>query len=91
MPSVNEPVRTALGAALKAGVDTISLSQQLTFTLYKRLVLPLDGYLFWVKASILVPDPLPDVRKTFMKGVIRERGLNRKVKSNWFRLRSIAR
>ena len=65
MPSVNEPNRTALGAALKAGVDTLSLNQQLDFVLYKRLVLPLDGFVFWVKASIMVPDPLPDVRKTF--------------------------
>ncbi len=63
MPSINEPSRTALGAALKAGVDTLSLNQTITFTLYKRTVLPLDGWVYWVKASILVPDPAPNIRK----------------------------
>jgi hypothetical protein len=45
-----EPVnRTALGAALKAGVDALSLNQTIEFTLYRRYVLPLDGYVYWVK------------------------------------------
>lgn len=44
-----------LAASLQAGVDTISQNQTVTFTRYLRLVLPLDGFLFWVKASILAP------------------------------------
>jgi hypothetical protein len=54
MATVNEAetARTALGAALKAGLDTLDLNQTITFTLYQRVVLPLDGYVFWVNAAI---------------------------------------
>jgi hypothetical protein len=54
MATVNEAeaARTALGAALKAGLDTLDLNQTITFTLYQRVVLPLDGYVFWVKSTI---------------------------------------
>ena len=45
--------RTPLGADLKTGVDAISLNQEITFTRYVRLVLPLDGYVFWVKSDLL--------------------------------------
>lgn len=42
-----------LGAGLQAGVDTISSNQTIKFTKYHRLVLPLDGYVFWVRATLL--------------------------------------
>ena len=45
--------KTELGAGLAQGVETISLNQEVTFTLYVKLVLPLDGYVFWVNASLL--------------------------------------
>lgn len=45
--------RTPLGADLAAGVSSISYDQSVTFTLYKRLVLPLDGYVFFVRADII--------------------------------------
>src|SRR5208282_4567610 len=45
--------KTPLGADLAAGVDSISYNQTVTFTLYKRLVLPLDGYVFFVKADLI--------------------------------------
>jgi hypothetical protein len=54
MPSVNENLisqRTPIGADLKAGVDAISLNQAITFTLYARLILPIDGSRFWVRAD----------------------------------------
>jgi hypothetical protein len=54
MPSVSESLlsqRTPIGADLKAGVDAISLDQAITFTLYTRLVLPIDGSRFWVRAD----------------------------------------
>jgi hypothetical protein len=38
---------------LKAGVETISAHQTVTFTKYYRVILPMDGYLFWVNANIL--------------------------------------
>lgn len=42
-----------LGAGLAQGVETISGNEQVTFTLYVKLVLPLDGFVFWVNASLL--------------------------------------
>lgn len=50
--------KTPMGSDLAAGLDTLSLDQQITFTLYVRLVLPLDGYVFWVKAELLTPSAL---------------------------------
>jgi hypothetical protein len=51
----SEAARTAMGAALKAGLDTLDLDQSVTFTPYVRVVLPLDGYVFWVNASVASP------------------------------------
>ena len=45
--------RTPLGADLAAGVEAISLNQQVTFTQYRRVVLPVDGFVFWVKADLV--------------------------------------
>lgn len=60
MPTVTESLTapTQLGATLQTGVDTLSYNQSITFTKYKRLVLPLDGYVFWVRAAILSPSAL---------------------------------
>ena len=41
-----------MGSDLKAGLDTISLNQEITFTLYRKVVLPLDGFVYWVKAEV---------------------------------------
>lgn len=41
--------------ALDAGLDVIDLNQTVNFTLYKRVVLPADGFVFWVKADVLSP------------------------------------
>jgi len=49
-----------MAAALASGIDTISQDQTVTFTLYKRVALPLDGYIFWVNAS-LFSEPTPIV------------------------------
>lgn len=50
--------RTPLGSDLAAGVDAISINQEITFTKFVRLVLPLDGYVFWVKADMVGPSAL---------------------------------
>ena len=39
------------------GLEDISRSASVTFTKYVRKVLPLDGFVFWVKASIISDDP----------------------------------
>lgn len=43
--------RTPIGADLAEGVKALSLDQKITFTKYVRLVLPLDGYVFWVRGD----------------------------------------
>lgn len=60
MSTVDEAnfARGPMASDLKAGVDQLSENQTITFTLYKRLVLPLDGYVFWVKADMLGPSAL---------------------------------
>ncbi|EIX5362731.1 hypothetical protein MKO64_003621 [Salmonella enterica] len=65
MPSLNELQQTAkteLNATLTQGLDDLSRFQVVTFTKYIRKVLPLDGFVFWVKASVLssAPDSEPD-------------------------------
>lgn len=58
MASINDPTSTPLNAALEAGVDTLSLSQTITFTKYVKLVLPYDGFVFWVRADQVSPGAL---------------------------------
>jgi len=45
--------KTELGSALADGVKALSLNQKITFTLYARVILPIDGYAFWVRADLL--------------------------------------
>lgn len=50
--------KVELGAGLAQGVNTLSLTQTVTFTLYVKMVLPLDGYVFWVNAALLTDTAL---------------------------------
>lgn len=45
--------KTPLASDLAQGVRTLSLDQQVEFKLYVRVVLPIDGYVFWVNASLI--------------------------------------
>lgn len=59
MPSLSElqqTARTELNATLTQGLDDLSQYQVVTFTRYLRKVLPLDGFVFWVKAAVIEPD-----------------------------------
>lgn len=47
--------RTPLGADLAEGVKAISYNQEITFTRYVQLVLPLDGYVFWIRGDLVEP------------------------------------
>jgi hypothetical protein len=38
-----------LGAALASGVQTLSAYQQISFSLYRKYVFPLDGMVYWLK------------------------------------------
>jgi hypothetical protein len=55
MPTVEEagPDQSPMNAALKQGIGAISEQQTVTFTLYTRVSLPIDGSLFWVKSELL--------------------------------------
>ncbi len=50
-----------LAADIAKGVNTLSLDQTITFVRYVKLVLPLDGFVFWVKAELLSQSALFNV------------------------------
>lgn len=63
MPTMAE-ARTApgqLAGALKAGVDSISSTDSVQFAKYYRVVSPLDGTTWWVRASNLSPGAVANV------------------------------
>lgn len=51
------PGNTNMASALAAGLDTIDQKASVTFMLYVKQVLPLDGFVFWLLASQLVNPP----------------------------------
>ena len=55
MTSINEAAANGgiLKGTLGAGIDTLSQGFQLTFVKYVKVILPLDGFVFWVRASLL--------------------------------------
>jgi hypothetical protein len=50
--------KTELGGDLAEGIKSLSLNQKITFTLYVRAVLPLDGYVFWLRSDLLATPPI---------------------------------
>ena len=60
MPGADElfDAKTQLGGDLAQAVKTLSLNQKVKFEKYIRQVLPADGFVFWVKATILSPAAL---------------------------------
>jgi hypothetical protein len=53
--------RTPMGATLAEGIDTISYDQVVSFVPYVRIVLPYDGFVFWVRASSIAPAALLNI------------------------------
>lgn len=45
-----------LEGVLKAGLRVIDQNQNITFTKYTRVILPYDGYVFWVLSTLLDPE-----------------------------------
>lgn len=67
MPSLDEAAASTgsqLAAVLQTAVETISSNQQITFRLYVKQVLPLDGFVYWVNAAIINADELARVGAT---------------------------
>lgn len=48
---------TQMSAALMQGLNTVSLNQTVTFNLYVQKILPLDGFVFWVRADLTDSPP----------------------------------
>ncbi len=48
---------TPMASDLQEGVRTIALDQTVRFKLYARVVLPADGYVFWVRAPLIKQKP----------------------------------
>jgi hypothetical protein len=51
------PGTNAMASALSAGLETIDQKQTVAFTLYVKQILPLDGFVFWLKADQLLNPP----------------------------------
>lgn len=51
--------KQGIAANLAVGAETLSGNDAVTFTRYERLILPLDGYVFWVKADLVAVNPKP--------------------------------
>lgn len=63
MPLVTETVGKPLQSVLDLGVNTLSSNQTVTFTQYVRVILPMDGFIFWVKADLLSESALYNAYK----------------------------
>lgn len=50
--------KQGIAANLAVGVETLSGNDAVTFTKYVRLVLPLDGFVYWVKADLVTKSAL---------------------------------
>jgi hypothetical protein len=57
--SISEAQQSQIAGLLGAGLQTLDLQQEVTFQKYSRIVLPLDGYVFWSPGpTITVPGAL---------------------------------
>lgn len=45
--SESTPNQTQISGALRDGMEALDLNQQITYQAYTRVVLPVDGYVFW--------------------------------------------
>ncbi len=55
MATVNETIgaKSQLASGLALATETLSGNETVNFTLYVKMVLPLDGYIFWVNSNLL--------------------------------------
>jgi len=67
-----ESNRTQLAGILQEAVETISDNQEITFSLYVRMVLPIDGFVFWVNSALLTDEAIAELGD----GVERERTIS---------------
>lgn len=53
MPTMKSSLNTALQSALYTGNEALSNYEQVVFVKYVRVVLPLDGFVFWVRSDLV--------------------------------------
>lgn len=63
---------TAMGSDLLEGLRTLSLNQKVRFNLYGRVVLPVDGFVFWVRANLLSQPALTGLLSTEQLAAVEE-------------------
>lgn len=61
LESLQDGQQLSLHDALDAGLDVLSGSQEVTFVPYIRQVLPIDGFVFWMRADLLSDQQLASV------------------------------
>lgn len=82
MPSLDEIAENTssqLASVLRSAVETLSSSQQITFRLYVKQVLPLDGFVYWVNAAIINKDELSRLAIDSLHTVTIDGSLHRQV------------
>ena len=61
MPSISDIMNASpsqMESGLRAGIAELSQDQTFTFQPYVRMVLPLDGFVYWVNATLVTPAAL---------------------------------
>ena len=60
MPSIAESAaaKPEFPSTIVSGLETLDQTQTITFTKYIRVVLPIDGFVFWVRADLLQPSSI---------------------------------
>ncbi|WP_329909939.1 hypothetical protein [Serratia quinivorans] len=82
MPSLDELAESTgsqLSSVLNSAVETLSSNQQITFRLYVKQVLPLDGFVYWVNAAIINKDELSRLAIDSLHTVTIDGSLHRQV------------
>ncbi|MCZ4675989.1 hypothetical protein O4O00_16545 [Citrobacter sedlakii] len=82
MPSLDELAEATgsqLSGVLRSAVETISSGQEISFRLYVRQVLPIDGFVYWVNAGIIQPEELARMKITSPKTAMIKGSLHRQV------------
>lgn len=82
MPSLDELAEATgsqLSGVLRSSVETISSGQEISFRLYVRQVLPIDGFVYWVNAGIIQPEELARMKITSPKTATIKGSLHRQV------------
>lgn len=57
----SQNAKTQLNALLTTGYEHLSLNETMTFQLYVKSVLPIDGFVYWINSNIANPDDVASI------------------------------